>query len=521
MSPIFLAALVGAASSAYADGYSTDIELLNPTFSTGSVPGVDSPLITDAGRWRVGMLTQYQQDPLVLYDSGYEVGAIVEDRVAMQFGATYAIARRAAILVRAPLFINEGTETPNLGADGAGFGDLSLAARFNLVDGRVFNLGVRGELIAPTGRKMAYMGDSSLRTGGALLASLDLGRVEVLTDAGGVARAQLETEEDITFGPEMIVNGALRAEALPDRLWVYGGGLTRGGFSNLYRPDSGENPVEAIAGLQLQVNHKTTLIDVGAGRGLADGYGTTQQRFFVGVTFQPAERPQPQPPLVTGPVPSPPDPDIDITRLIGDPSFEDGTGIGIEGTRIRLDEPIEFVYNTAQIKAESIPILVNVAGLLNENRQIAQIVVEGHASDEGSFEYNFRLSRDRANAVVDALMDAGVHPSRMAARAMGEVKPKALTDDETERARERRVEFIITQWYTHESDDLDPDTLDPRSGEAGQFIVPGTRTAAPVQQAPEPDEIDSGMFEPEDFEDDGREEGELSPEELELFKDQE
>jgi protein TonB len=38
------------------------------------------------------------------------------------------------------------------------------------------------------------------------------------------------------------------------------------------------------------------------------------------------------------------------------------------------------------------------------------VVIEGHASQEGSFEYNYTLSAERARAIYEALVLRGVHP---------------------------------------------------------------------------------------------------------------
>ena len=185
-------------SPAFADGYSTDIELLQPGFSVDGLPGIDSPAMLDeVNVWHTGILTQYEQDPLVLYDSGYEVGPIVENRVAMHLGMTYAISRNAAVRLVLPTYFNSGTQAPIYEADGGGLGDLSLGIRFQALKAGPFTAAVRADIAAPTGRKDSYMGEESLRTGAALLTQLELGPVDWLVDVGALARSKVETQSNV------------------------------------------------------------------------------------------------------------------------------------------------------------------------------------------------------------------------------------------------------------------------------------------------------------------------------------
>ena len=75
--------------------------------------------------------------------------------------------------------------------------------------------------------------------------------------------------------------------------------------------------------------------------------------------------------------------------------------------------------------------------------QIGHVVIEGHASEEGSHQYNYDLSNLRARAIFKALAEAGVHPDRMSHRGYGEALPKNLGEDEAALAENRRVEFHI------------------------------------------------------------------------------
>jgi outer membrane protein OmpA-like peptidoglycan-associated protein len=71
------------------------------------------------------------------------------------------------------------------------------------------------------------------------------------------------------------------------------------------------------------------------------------------------------------------------------------------------------------------------------------IAVEGHTDSVGSYEYNQRLSEDRASTVADALVREGVSRRQITSRGFGERDPIASNDTSSGRSRNRRVEVIV------------------------------------------------------------------------------
>jgi len=71
----------------------------------------------------------------------------------------------------------------------------------------------------------------------------------------------------------------------------------------------------------------------------------------------------------------------------------------------------------------------------------ASITIEGHASKDGSSEYNQKLSDKRANSVKDALIAAGIDANRLETKAYGETKSVADNNTKVGRAANRRVVF--------------------------------------------------------------------------------
>ena len=73
-----------------------------------------------------------------------------------------------------------------------------------------------------------------------------------------------------------------------------------------------------------------------------------------------------------------------------------------------------------------------------------RIVIEGHTDSRGDASYNRDLSRERANAVRDALVQRGVDGSRIEIRALGEEFPVATNETTAGRQLNRRVEIVLS-----------------------------------------------------------------------------
>jgi len=69
--------------------------------------------------------------------------------------------------------------------------------------------------------------------------------------------------------------------------------------------------------------------------------------------------------------------------------------------------------------------------------------IEGHADSTGSNEYNLGLSKRRAKSILDALVESGVAPERLASEGYGSRFPVATNETREGRERNRRVEIVI------------------------------------------------------------------------------
>ncbi len=81
-----------------------------------------------------------------------------------------------------------------------------------------------------------------------------------------------------------------------------------------------------------------------------------------------------------------------------------------------------------------------------------EAVIEGHTDSMGDDDYNLDLSRDRAFAVRQALIQAGVAASRISTQGFGESLPVANNSTPTGRQKNRRVEIIFPNAPTQVSE---------------------------------------------------------------------
>ncbi|MEM9756773.1 MAG: peptidoglycan-associated lipoprotein Pal [Pseudomonadota bacterium] len=71
-------------------------------------------------------------------------------------------------------------------------------------------------------------------------------------------------------------------------------------------------------------------------------------------------------------------------------------------------------------------------------------VIEGHADEQGTQEYNFRLGERRANSVFDYLVSRGVSPDRLRTVSFGKERPLEICSEEACYRQNRRAVTVLT-----------------------------------------------------------------------------
>jgi OOP family OmpA-OmpF porin len=119
------------------------------------------------------------------------------------------------------------------------------------------------------------------------------------------------------------------------------------------------------------------------------------------------------------------------------------TFIKVEGNVVRILQQVHFAYGSATILPESFPMLQEITNLLKANKGIKKMSIEGHTDNRGAADLNKKLSQNRANSVMNWLVQHGIEGARLEAHGYGMEKP--IEDNATDegRAKNRRVEFKI------------------------------------------------------------------------------
>ncbi len=103
---------------------------------------------------------------------------------------------------------------------------------------------------------------------------------------------------------------------------------------------------------------------------------------------------------------------------------------------------ILFEFDSADILPESADALATVAELMAENEELRLLVV-GHTDGVGSFDYNLRLSVERAQSVVAWLASRHeIASDRLRSAGAGPMSPVTTNRTESGRAQNRRVELV-------------------------------------------------------------------------------
>ncbi|RPJ08530.1 MAG: OmpA family protein [Deltaproteobacteria bacterium] len=103
---------------------------------------------------------------------------------------------------------------------------------------------------------------------------------------------------------------------------------------------------------------------------------------------------------------------------------------------------IYFDTGKSVIKPESEAALKEIAKLLKGNAGL-KVHIVGHTDNVGGIEANMKLSQDRANAVVQALVGKhGIPATRLKAQGVGPFAPVASNDTDEGKAKNRRVELV-------------------------------------------------------------------------------
>ena len=105
---------------------------------------------------------------------------------------------------------------------------------------------------------------------------------------------------------------------------------------------------------------------------------------------------------------------------------------------------IHFDTDSAQLRADSMPALNAVLGLIN-NHPGSHWMIAGHTDNQGSTTHNQSLSQNRSASVIAWLQNHGVDSTRLLPEGFGASRPLADNSTANGRALNRRVEVAIVK----------------------------------------------------------------------------
>jgi OOP family OmpA-OmpF porin len=424
--------------------------------------------------WEFGAWLNYARHPLVIADDDGLVEPLVAGRASLDLLGSVSFSRRFALGLGLPVFVQHGDA-----ASGAGVGDLRLVPKLELVNDRDDGLGMAlaAELRAPT-----HGGDFS---GGArsfavfpkvILDHRFRGGLRIGANVGVILRED-QSFLNVSQGDELAYSAAVayRFGGVSGRTEL---GAELNGGVNLKDAGDEEVALEALGFLRHALSPDWQ-VSGGIGAGVLEGYGVPTWRVFIGATFTPTAHDRDYDGVVDsedqcvefaedrdgvqdGDGCPEEDPDGDHDGVSDDDDEcpteketingrDDGDGCPDAGDRRVVFDDGEFVvldtirFNTgsSEVHPSAHSLLDQVALTLRAYPEIEHIRIEGHTDDTGPRELNMLLSQQRSVAVKHYLVRRGVSPGRLVVRSYGPDRPREPGKDNTARAKNRRVEFIV------------------------------------------------------------------------------
>ncbi len=140
-----------------------------------------------------------------------------------------------------------------------------------------------------------------------------------------------------------------------------------------------------------------------------------------------------------------PGPSVDeiVRALQPQPAATRGMGRNLKVERAQIDLTVEFDFDSARLRSESLPVLERLgAAMKSDALGKLRFRIEGHTDGAGSADYNLKLSNRRAQAVGDFLGAQGVPRARLESVGKGASEPLIAADPLAPANRRVRVVTI-------------------------------------------------------------------------------
>ncbi|WP_141732988.1 OmpA family protein [Oligoflexus tunisiensis] len=322
-----------------------------------------------------------------------------------------------------------------------GITELRIANKFQLLATDFLSLGLMATANHNRVQNNPYSGNMEWPSFALeLLGTLDFGFLTWSTNVGyrwhhGEPTAELQEVLPVQrFGDQWVastgVDVKLPATDLTVQAEVYGS-YAKQDFSSFSPRNT--SIMEGLVGLKYPLDDAWTLYG-GYGSEMRHALSSADNRFYAGVRW--TTDLTPAKPVEVAPAPAPVAP---VVPVMG-PGITERAPDAI----VELDD-IYFHFDSTAIRdPKGYEVMQRLKELLQSNRNIERVVIEGHACALGTDDYNFGLSDRRADTIERWLMrNYGIPPEKLLTVGWGEKRPKVSNAIESSRMLNRRATFKI------------------------------------------------------------------------------
>ena len=140
----------------------------------------------------------------------------------------------------------------------------------------------------------------------------------------------------------------------------------------------------------------------------------------------------------------------ETSSTTGDASGSGASGGSVSGPTpgtqedlvVNVGDRVFFGFDEYTLTPEGRETLNRVAAWMQANPSVT-VMVEGHADERGTREYNLALGERRANAAMNYVAALGVDSGRMRTVSYGEERPGVIGSNEQAWAQNRRAVFVV------------------------------------------------------------------------------
>ncbi|KRA98089.1 peptidoglycan-associated lipoprotein [Devosia sp. Root685] len=123
-----------------------------------------------------------------------------------------------------------------------------------------------------------------------------------------------------------------------------------------------------------------------------------------------------------------------------------GPGGGAPGSQqefiVTVGDRVFFTTDSSSLTSEAMATLDKQAAWLNQYQNY-RVLIEGHADERGTREYNIALGARRSSVVVNYLVSKGVNGGRITSQSFGKERPVAICNDISCWSQNRRAVTVV------------------------------------------------------------------------------